>query len=41
LILRTLRFGPAHGHAVARHIQRSSDEVLQVEKASSLSSRWG
>ncbi|WP_031496443.1 PadR family transcriptional regulator [Bryobacter aggregatus] len=34
LILRTLLFGPAHGHAVAKHIQQSSDEVLQVETGS-------
>jgi PadR family transcriptional regulator, regulatory protein PadR len=34
LILRTLRFGPAHGHAIAKHIQRTSDEVLQVEHGS-------
>jgi transcriptional regulator len=34
LILRTLRFGPAHGHAIARHIQRTSEEVLQVETGS-------
>jgi len=30
LILQTLAFGPAHGHAIARIIQRRSDEVLQV-----------
>jgi PadR family transcriptional regulator PadR len=34
LILRTLLFGPAHGHQVAQHIQRTSDEVLQVEHGS-------
>lgn len=34
LILRTLRFGPAHGHAIARHIQRTSDDLLQVETGS-------
>ena len=34
LILRTLRLGPAHGHAIARHIQRTSDDVLQVETGS-------
>jgi PadR family transcriptional regulator PadR len=34
LILRTLRFGSAHGHAIAKHIQRTSDEVLQVEHGS-------
>ena len=34
LILRTLLFGPAHGHAIAKHIQRTSDEVFQVEHGS-------
>jgi PadR family transcriptional regulator PadR len=34
LILRTLRGGPAHGHAIARHIQRTSEELLQVETGS-------
>jgi len=34
LILRTLRFGPAHGHQIARHIQRTTEEVLQVEHGS-------
>src|SRR5262252_3368044 len=31
LILRTLLAGPSHGHAIARHIQRTSDDLLQVE----------
>jgi PadR family transcriptional regulator, regulatory protein PadR len=26
--------GPAHGHEIAKHIQRTSDEVLQVEHGS-------
>jgi transcriptional regulator len=30
LILQTLLYGPAHGHAIARIIQQRSDEVLQV-----------
>jgi len=30
LILQTLAFGKAHGHAIARTIERRSDEVLQV-----------
>jgi PadR family transcriptional regulator, regulatory protein PadR len=30
LILQTLAFAPAHGHAIARIIQQRSDEVLQV-----------
>jgi transcriptional regulator len=34
LILRTLRSGPAHGHAIARHIQRTSEDLLQVETGS-------
>lgn len=34
LILRTLLFGPAHGHQIAKHIQRSSDDILQVEHGS-------
>ncbi len=34
LILRTLLFGPSHGHAIAKHIQRTTDEVLQVEHGS-------
>ena len=34
LILRTLLFGPAHGHQIAKHIQRTTDEVLQVEHGS-------
>lgn len=52
LILRTVLFGPAHGHEIAKHIKRTSDEVLQVEHGSLypalhrlerkglLSSRW-
>jgi transcriptional regulator len=34
LILRTLLISPLHGHAIAKHIQRTSDEVLQVETGS-------
>jgi transcriptional regulator len=34
LILRTLRPGPAHGHAIAKSIERSSDDVLLVEQGS-------
>ncbi len=34
LILRTLLLGPAHGHAITRAIERSSDDVLQVEQGS-------
>ena len=34
LILRTLRFGPAHGHQIAKHIQRTTEDLLQVEHGS-------
>jgi len=34
MILRTLLHGPEHGHAIARHIQRTTDDLLQVETGS-------
>jgi len=34
LVLRTLLAGPAHGHAIAKHIQRTSEDLLQVETGS-------
>jgi len=34
LILRTLLGDPKHGHAIAKHIQRTSGELLQVETGS-------
>ena len=34
LILRTLLFGPAHGHSIAKHIQRTSEDLLQIETGS-------
>jgi len=34
LILRTLRAGPTHGHAIAKHIQRTSEDLFQVETGS-------
>ena len=34
LILKTLVTGPAHGHTIANVIEKSSDEVLQVEHGS-------
>jgi PadR family transcriptional regulator, regulatory protein PadR len=34
LILRTLQRGPAHGHAIAKNIEMTSDDVLQVEQGS-------
>jgi transcriptional regulator len=34
LILRTLRQGPTHGHAIAKAIERGSADVLLVEQGS-------
>jgi len=34
LILRTLRHGPAHGHAIVKAIERGSEDVLCVEQGS-------
>ncbi len=34
MILRTLLSDPSHGHAIAKHIQRTSEDVLQVETGS-------
>jgi PadR family transcriptional regulator, regulatory protein PadR len=34
LVLRTLLFGPAHGHAIAHAIEATSEEILQVEHGS-------
>jgi len=34
LILKTLLSGPSHGHAIAKSIERTSDDVLQVEQGS-------
>lgn len=34
LILRTLIAGPNHGHAIAKNIQRTSENLLQVETGS-------
>ena len=34
LILRTLLLGRRHGHAIAKHIQRTSEDLLQVETGS-------
>lgn len=34
LVLQTLLLGAAHGHEIAKHIQRTSEEVLQVEHGS-------
>ena len=34
LVLRTLLFGPCHGHGIGTAIQRSSDDVLLVDHGS-------
>jgi PadR family transcriptional regulator PadR len=34
LILRSLQRGPAHGHGLAKHIKRTSEEVFHVETGS-------
>jgi hypothetical protein len=30
-LLRTLSAGPRHGHAIAKHIQRTSEELLRSD----------
>lgn len=34
LVLRTLLFGRNHGHAIARQIQKTSEDQLQIETGS-------
>src|SRR4029079_13800984 len=34
LILRTLLFGPIHGHAIAKSIEQTSQDVLKVDHGS-------
>jgi PadR family transcriptional regulator PadR len=34
LVLRALLFAPLHGHAIATHIRRTSDDVLTVDHGS-------
>jgi PadR family transcriptional regulator, regulatory protein PadR len=34
LILRTLLFGPAHGHQIGKHIQRTTNDFLQMQHGS-------
>ena len=34
LILRTLLTGPSHGHSIAKHIHRTSGDLLKVEAGS-------
>ena len=36
LILRTVRFGPAHGHEIAKHIQRTSMTSFKWSTARSI-----
>lgn len=52
LVLRTLLFGPSHGHQIGKHIQRTTNDFLQVQHGSlypalhrlerngSISSKW-
>jgi PadR family transcriptional regulator PadR len=34
LILRTLLYGPAHGHQIGKYIQRTTNELLQMQHGS-------
>jgi len=34
LILRTLLFGPLHGHAIAHSIERATEDVLKIDHGS-------
>src|SRR5437016_10703259 len=34
LVLRTLQWGPQHGHGIGQAIRASSDEALQIEHGS-------
>jgi PadR family transcriptional regulator, regulatory protein PadR len=34
LILRTLRWGPMHGHAIAKFIEQSSREIFRIDHGS-------
>jgi PadR family transcriptional regulator len=34
MILRTLKRQPIHGYALAQHIKRASDDLLQIEEGS-------
>ena len=34
MILRTLKLRPLHGYALAQHIKRTSDDLLQIEEGS-------
>jgi len=34
LVLRTLLYGPAHGHQIGKHIQRTTNDFLQTQHGS-------
>jgi PadR family transcriptional regulator PadR len=34
LILQTLLYGPAHGHQIGKHIQRTTNDFLQMQHGS-------
>ena len=34
LVLRTLLFGPSHGHQIGKHIQRTTNDFLQMQHGS-------
>ena len=34
MVLRTLKRRPLHGYALVQHIQRTSDDLLQIEEGS-------
>src|SRR3954470_25005777 len=34
MVLRTLKRRPLHGYALAQHIKRTSDDLLQIEEGS-------
>jgi transcriptional regulator len=34
LILRTLQAGPLHGHGISKYIERTSEQILQVDHGS-------
>ena len=43
LILRTLLYGPAHGHQIGKHIQQTTNDFLQLQHGSlypALHRRW-
>lgn len=34
LVLRTLQFGPLHGHGISTHIHQTTEDVLRVDHGS-------